>query len=295
MSNETPEITVILNCFKRISSLEGQIESVLAQTVKVKNIFIWNNGKPITSPKPFDKVMIANNSVNLGVWSRFAYALNADTEYVCVLDDDTFPNKNFFKNCLNEMKVEPALYGARGLRFKANNRYHPFSSFGWDNPNEIAEVVDIVGHAWFFKREWLSCFWRELPPLGATRLVGEDMHFSFMLQKHLGIRTIVPPHPKSDLSQWGSDPSKAFQLGTSKEAISQNFEALKKFDNSLKMCVSNGFKLYKDLEGEKEKIVVIGPGLRKFTLLKKIVKKFPRIEKICKRLISKLEEKNIHI
>jgi hypothetical protein len=36
---------------------------------------------------------------NLGVWSRFAYALNAKTKYVCVFDDDTIPGNNWLKNC----------------------------------------------------------------------------------------------------------------------------------------------------------------------------------------------------
>jgi hypothetical protein len=44
---------------------------------------------------------------------------------------------------------------------------------------------------------------RELPD-PKYNTCGEDMHFSYMLQKYAGIPTIVPPHPKSDKSLWGS-------------------------------------------------------------------------------------------
>jgi hypothetical protein len=187
-------ISVILNSYKRQNYLNKQIESVLSQSVPPEKILVWNNGKELSYP---DKnVVIANSSFNFGVWSRFAFALNADTEFVCVLDDDTFPQTRFFENCLEQMEKKPALLGARGLRFLSPNRYHPFNSFGWDSPNELSEVVDIVGHAWFFKREWLTAFWREQPAIGATRLIGEDIHFSYMLQKYMGISTMVPPPSK---------------------------------------------------------------------------------------------------
>lgn len=288
-------ITVILNAFKRQQYLKQQIECVLNQTIPAQQVLIWNNGEELDLHGYGDKVMVANNSHNLGVWSRFAYALNAETEYVCMLDDDTFPSSQFFESCLKQMEKEPALLGARGLRFLSNVRYHPFVSFGWDAPNEEAEVVDIVGHAWFFKREWLGVFWRELPPLNSSRLVGEDMHFSFMLQKYLGIRTMVPPHPISNRFIWGSDPYLAIQLGTGKEAVSQGEEVLKKFDNALKNCTARGFRLCKDNKETKTKGIVIGPGVTRISFLRKWIKKYPLLERWGRILQRKLIKKNIHI
>ena len=289
------QITVVLNSFKRQQYLKQQIDCVLSQTVPVEQVLIWNNGEELDLHGYCDKVMIANNSHNLGVWSRFAFAINAETQYVCMLDDDTFPAPRFFESCLQQMESEPALLGARGLRFLSAKRYHPFVSFGWDMPNEKVEVVDIVGHAWFFKREWLSAFWRELPPLGTSRLVGEDMHFSFMLQKHLGIRTMVPPHPKLDPSIWGSNPKIATKLGTSKEAVSQNKEALRKFDRALRHCVSNGFRLCKDSSNTASVGIVIGPGVTRIQFIKRLANKYPRLGYWGRLLQSKLAKKNIHI
>jgi len=288
-------ITVVLNAFKRQQYLKQQIDCVLSQTVPAQRVLIWNNGEALDLHGYGEKVMIANNSHNLGVWSRFAYAINAETEYVCMLDDDTFPAPHFFESCLQQMEREPALLGARGLRFLSAARYHPFVAFGWDAPNEKAEVVDIVGHAWFFKREWLGVFWRELPPLGTSRLVGEDMHFSFMLQKYLGIRTIVPPHPVAEPSIWGSDPELAMRLGTSKEAVSQGEEALHKFDTALRDCTSNGFRLCKDAADTASAGVVIGPGVTRIRFIKRLATKYPWLGNWGRVLQRKLAEKNIHI
>ena len=288
-------ITVVLNAFKRQQYLKQQINCVLSQTVPVERVLIWNNDNKLDAHRFDEKVMIANHSHNLGVWSRFAYALNAETEYVCVLDDDTFPAPRFFENCLQQMDQEPALLGARGLRFLSPTRYQFYRSFGWDAPNEKAEVVDIVGHAWFFKREWLAAFWRELPPLGGSRLVGEDMHFSFMLQKYLGIRTMVPPHPKADPAIWGSDPVLAQMFGTSTEAISQGDGAQEKFDTALRHCTASGFRLCKDSLGTASGRLVIGPDLSRSRFIKRLVAQYPRLGNWGRVLKRKLAEKKIHI
>jgi len=288
-------ITVVLNAFKRQDYLDRQIACVLSQSIAVEKIFVWNNGQPLNPIEYDKKVVIANNSQNLGVWSRFAFALNADTEYVCVLDDDTFPGELFFQNCLEQMKKQPALYGARGLRFLSAKRYEPFISFGWDSPNNKSEVVDIVGHAWFFKREWLSAFWREQPNTGVSRLVGEDIHFSYMLQKYMGIKTMVPPHPQNNKSIWGSDPVLAEKLGTSDEAISQGEGALLHFDLALQKYTKAGFKLQKDLNHNSPKELVLGPGISRMRYIQFLAKKYPKFNNLGRRVRKKLSEFKIHI
>ncbi len=288
-------ITVILNAFKRQEYLKQQIDCVFSQTVTVKSVMVWNNGDEIDLHGYGDRVMIANHSHNLGVWSRFAYAINAETEYICILDDDTFPAPRFFESCLRQMKQRPALLGARGLRFLSSSRYHPFVSYGWDAPNEKAEVVDIVGHAWFFKREWLGTFWRDIPPPGTSRLVGEDMHFSFMLQKHLGIPTMVPPHPLGESEIWGSNPELAMRLGTSKEAVSQAEDALSRFDVALRYCTFHGFMLCKDRPETALNSFVLGPGVSRIRLIKKLAIKYPKLGTWGRMIQSKLAKKNIHI
>lgn len=209
-------ITAILNGYRRQHYLDRQIEALRAQTVPPQDIMIWHNAPGEDMSFNTDvafKSTSAYSMSNLGVWARFAFALNARTEYICIFDDDTFPGSRWFENCLATMQKQEALLGTVGLLyheppppFSPDVSYkNPYSRHGWvDRGNNLEPVqVDFVGHAWFFRREWLSTFWRELPDPQYS-LCGEDMHFSFMLQKYLGIPTIVPPHPPGERDLWGS-------------------------------------------------------------------------------------------
>jgi len=213
-------ITAIINIFRRGHVLDEQINAITQQSVPPKSIIIWNNGNreiDLTKYKnnPFFKVFDSN--YNSGVWSRFIISQLADTEYICIFDDDTIPGNNWFKNCLNCMSEKEALYGTIGVVFKDTNKYDILRRYGWDcanfGNNTTSKPVDIVGHSWFFKKEWISYFTRECPKVNEYFSVGEDMTFSFMLQKYANIATYVPPHPSNDMSLFGSIPKTAFGYG----------------------------------------------------------------------------------
>jgi hypothetical protein len=209
-------ITAIVNVFKRPHTLDIQIEAIRAQTVPPACIFIWNNGNKevdLTKYKSMPDVRVFDNNFNYGVWSRFLIGLLAPTEYICVFDDDTVPGTRWFENCLSAMKQQTALYGTIGVIFQELDRYISWKRYGWDGPCDRSMPVDIVGHSWFFKKEWLSYFVREEPQVYSKISNGEDMHFSFMLQKYANIPTLVPPHPANDQSLWGSQPKTAWEWG----------------------------------------------------------------------------------
>lgn len=236
-------ITVVLNGFKRPQFLKEQVEAIQNQTIKPQEIMLWQN-----HTEGFDQGLVASLTTascnkNLGVWARFAFALNAKTEYICVFDDDTIPGSMWFENCLETMKTHEGLLGTVGLIYDTPNNYRPNKRYGWADINNSEPMrVDIVGHAWFFKREWLSTYWRELPPIGLTT-VGEDMHFSYMLQKYLNLNTYVPPHPPEDKRLWGS--IKGWELGTEPNALSFNHSNIVLMDSYHKHIIANGFKTIK--------------------------------------------------
>ena len=217
-------ITVVLNGYKRGEHLQKQIDAINNQTVKPKEILLWQNAGGYLDEEITKKTTRASCNKNLGVWARFAYALNARTEYVCVFDDDTIPGPRWFENCLRTMVTHEGLLGTVGLIFTNTETYWPIIRPGWPDPNEAIAQVDYVGHSWFFKREWLSAFWRELPSTDQSMIVGEDMHFSAMLQKYLDINTYVPPHPKNAQEWWGSNTELAWKIGTDSHAISMNLD-----------------------------------------------------------------------
>lgn len=243
------QITVILNGFRRGHNLERQIEALKNQTVKPDQILLWYNdpgdkGKVNYSAVRQTKAAVSNE--NWGVWSRFYYALNAKTKYVCVFDDDTIPGERWFENCLNTIKTHRGLLGTIGLIYHSEDNYYQHSRVGWAEPNEQVKQVDIVGHSWFFEREFLTTFCRELPLLD-VKICGEDIHFSYTLQKYAKLNTYVPPHPKNDKSLWGS--LKGWELGVDDHAIShQHVKTANKgfvygVNDYFKACVSQGWQL----------------------------------------------------
>lgn len=257
------DITAIVNIYKRPHTLDMQINAIRAQTIPPKNIFIWNNGNKdidLSKYKEMSDVRVFDNSHNFGVWSRFLIGFLAPTEYVCIFDDDTIPGHRWFENCLNSMNKQTALYGTIGVIFKELDRYSHLKRYGWDGSCDSSMPVDIVGHSWFFRKEWLQFFVREEPQVYNKISNGEDVHFSFMLQKYANIPTLVPPHPSTDTSLWGSQSKTAWEFGgDGKSETGAHFP----IDDMFREYISRGFTILKqrqitssgaDLNMFKEKI-----------------------------------------
>ena len=244
MKYEKDSVTVVLSGYKRPEFLREQITSIENQSVKVDEILFWRNYHDNMN---FDSDLINKcksslSNYNFGVWSRFTYSLNAKSEYVCIIDDDTIPGNRWIENCLNSFKQKPGLYGTIGLRFSDSTTYLGANRYGWDgiNNEEIVEV-DIVGHSWFFKKIWLENFWSEYSNKFPNNLAGEDIHFSYVIQKYLGLPTLVPKHPKNQPEFWGSLPKFAKELGQDKNSISTDPKSLVKFEKALQHYRKLGF------------------------------------------------------
>jgi hypothetical protein len=236
------DITVILNGFKRPHYLKDQINAIKTQTIYPKEILYWQNKDNIIGhydEDVIDQCVAAKCNHNLGVWARFAYALNAKTNWVCILDDDTIPGSRWLENCVSTYRKYPGLLGTIGLIFPNDGGYRNAYRVGWDNPNIYTTQVDIVGHAWFFHRDLLSVFWHELPPLDQSLSAGEDIHFSHMLQKYSNLKTYIPPHPRDDRELWGS--LKGWEYGN--DGLATAGYAIPDMEISLKTAIDNGFKL----------------------------------------------------
>lgn len=244
-------ITAILNGFRRNNNLNDQLKAINEQTIKPKDVMLWYNfpGNGISlNYDVIHKTKAAVNNTNYGVWARFAFALNARTKYICIFDDDTIPGNRWFENCIETIKSYPGLLGTNGLICLDKNDYFNHQRYGWINPNESIIKVDLVGHAWFFEREYLTAMWSELPSIDFSFLCGEDMHFSYTLQKYKNLGTYVPPHPKNDISLWGS--LKGWELGTDQNAISlmhvqqdKNMVFRTQVNDYFKMLLSKNWKL----------------------------------------------------
>ncbi len=244
-----PTITVVLNVYKRSLYFSKQLQAIQKQTIKPIEILVWENGTERVPDEFRDQLVIARSSINLGVWARFSFALNAKGDFICVFDDDTIPGERWLENCLSTMQETPGLLGTRGVIFENPRAYSLQKEIGVYAPNSVTERVDIVGHSWFFRKIWLSQFWGLSEDRFSDNLAGEDIHFSYAIQKILDLPTLVPPHPLEDLSLWGSNPGLARQLGGGKESISQSRESLKRFENALQHYRKLGFKTLAEIDG----------------------------------------------
>lgn len=209
-------ITTILNCYKRRQYLEEQVAAIRAQTVGGdSDIWIWYN-KPedgSTSPlPPGEKIKNIVCDHNFKFHGRFALGLLAQTKYLAYFDDDTIPAPKWFENCLRYADSDIIL-GGSGVIFRGP-RYTPNQKVGWNGIQSTELVdVDLVGHAWFFKRSLLKHLWNRNPISWKT---GEDIQFSAWAYMDAGVKTAVPPHPSHDRDLWCS--SKGMQYGNDSAA-----------------------------------------------------------------------------
>ena len=214
-------IGVIMTVYRRPQNFTAQLAAIKAQTVQPKEILVWHNvfseAEQPQIPLDVDYVQAVPN---MGVWPRFLIGLELNTDYVCVFDDDTIPGNRWFENCLQTMKTHRGVLGTVGVVFKHETRQGRYQGDswtrrGWPSANAQVEEADIVGHSWFFERDWLRAYAAE--PRRGFSTCGEDYHLSVSAQKQLGLKTYVPPHPRGDKSLWGS--LKGMELGTDDVAL----------------------------------------------------------------------------
>jgi len=202
------EISVILNVYKRGFTLDKQIEAIKNQTIKInsEDIHVWYNESEEVQPLPTDKnVKVYKCNYNTKFWGRFLIPLICKTKYIAIFDDDIIPGERWLENCLSSIKEKDGIYGGSGIITNGTN-YHPHTKVGWNGShlNDICEV-DLVGHAWFFKKEYGKFMWEDEPISWDN---GEDIFFSYIAQKN-NLKTYVPKHPENDISLWSNNREKS--------------------------------------------------------------------------------------
>lgn len=245
------DVTIVLNSYRRLHTLETQLVAIKAQTYPVKDIMLWqnyhdsNNDNKISN-FAYDNTKNAKCNHNFGVWARFSYALNATTKYVCVIDDDTIPGSRWIENCIETMKTHRGLLGCRGVRMSCSDfKNYPSCKYEGIHRNDKVEQVDIMGHSWFFEKDWLRYYWLEAPNV-LPKHGGEDMHFSYAIQKNLNLNTYVPPQPMDNREMWGSlNPS---EYGEDMVATSRTGSGHIQANSYWNFILNQGYRLVKDVK-----------------------------------------------
>ena len=197
------EITVVLTGFRRPAYLRRQLEALRAQSLRPAEILLWN-----TDPGPgFERVELEGVRTvrcehDFKLPGRFAFALLARTSHVCIMDDDIVPGPNWLRSCLDTLERTGCAVGSYGIIYGEGCDDETATKFG-DHGVKVpeAKLVDMIGHSWFFKKEWIRHFWAEDPVDWSS---GDDLHFSYTLQRYGGIGSVIPPHPENDQSVWSN-------------------------------------------------------------------------------------------
>ena len=237
-------ISIILNVYKRPYTLEKQIQAIKNQSVLIKpeNIHVWYNESDVEQYLPKDKMINTYKcNWNTKFFGRFTIPLLLQTEYIAMFDDDTIPQKDWFKNCLEtiENPKTNGILGGSGVLLKKKS-YLPCDKVGWNGiHSNKTERVDLVGHAWFFRQVWSKYLWYEKPYSWDN---GEDIMFSYLAQKYGNVNTFVPPHPENNKDLWSSDFKTGVNIGNDENASFKlnNHYGLR--DDVCKHAINNGWK-----------------------------------------------------
>lgn len=244
------DITVILNSYRRPYNLSMQVKAIQNQTVVPEETWLWVNKHEDNEEYNYDDIKfdkVFHNDYNWKFYGRFAAALLADTEYIAIFDDDTIPGSKWFENCLTTMKTHEGILGSAGILLNGKN-YIQHDRYGWPSQNKETTRVDLVGHAWFFKREWLQYLWKEKPPTWDN---GEDIQFAYSAQRYGNIQTYCPPHPPEDIQMHGSIMGN--ELGIDHKATSTNSNVshqqfFAERDSCVQHALKNGWETVREVK-----------------------------------------------
>ena len=221
-------ISVICTLYKRPECLIQQIDALNRQTLKPREILLFQDGideeysielKQSLKAR-FSNVYICHE--NVGVWGRFKYALDASNDYVCIFDDDTIPGRRWLENCFCSIMERDGIYGTIGIMFNDRINNYPFGGYyrvGWASPYSKQVEVDFVGHSWFLKKRYLEYMFKDTEDIQKYKYAAEDMCLSMQCQK-MGISTFVPAHPYDNRELWGSQPTQGRIFGETLGALS---------------------------------------------------------------------------
>jgi hypothetical protein len=243
-------ISVILNVYKRPLMLEKQIRAVLNQSVPIsaENIHVWYNKSDVLQNFPIDpRIKTYACNWNTKFWGRFTVPLLTRTLYTAMFDDDMIPQVDWFKNCLETIKKPESngILGGSGVILQGRG-YMPYEKVGWNGlHSNKAERVDLVGHSWFFRQEWIKYLFYEKP---YTWENGEDITFSYLAQKYGGINTFTPPHPEDQRNLWSTDYSIAETVGSDMNASWRVGNHLDIRGQICVHCIDNGWKTVKNIK-----------------------------------------------
>lgn len=227
------EVLVIMSAYKR-NYFKEQIEAIKAQEgVIIKKILLWQNENHVdTSFLREYGVEIIQSDSNIKYHGRFALPLLFDSiEYTAIFDDDTIPAKGWLQNAIRCVDEKNGIAGQNGRTYNPNTKLYTGVGDDGSCPSDIK--VDLVGHCWVFKTEWVRFLWVQKQVSYET---GEDIQFCMSAKYHGGISSYCvkqEPHNAGQLKlNYGGDEHATYRRSNHNELRSHIMEEWLKIINS---------------------------------------------------------------
>jgi UDP-N-acetylglucosamine 2-epimerase (non-hydrolysing) len=257
ITDTSEDITVIVSVYSR----PDYFDRLITELDKVKYHSIWISCWFSPNYQVFrekyeklkktskNKLYFFSSNFQLKYFGRFQLAYQVSTKYTLILDDDCLIQPKFHELCLKMINMPEynGLLGVKGWVFPEKNENNLLDSYGagkfyypkpaWkkEEDTKYAFEIDIVGGAWFFRKEWILYMFREFP---FTFETGEDFHFSYMLRKYAGIKTYFIPNDNNYKEYWGcsSDFSTIDMAGNSRSDSAGEIRKLIFWKQYLGLC-----------------------------------------------------------
>ena len=246
MSQHPPQVTVILTIYDRLDYFDEQLAAIKAQSVPTDIWVDYTVLRPEEMMSVLERFPELKFSIrwtqNLKYHGRFNYALNADTAYVFICDDDIIPGPRYLEHCIETLEsTGEALLTSYGVILDPDELgYRPAKKEGYKSMNPLPLKVDMAGQSMFFPTRLLKYLNQE-PPL--SRENGEDLHFSYMLQKYAQVPVVVPAHFPDQPDKWGCDPVKGELYGEDEKATWKKANHVPIRDHIVDTYRKDGWKL----------------------------------------------------
>uniref|UniRef100_A0A0E0CSU0 Uncharacterized protein n=1 Tax=Oryza meridionalis TaxID=40149 RepID=A0A0E0CSU0_9ORYZ len=219
-----PRVTVILNHFKR-RTLCAQLDTLRRQTVPFHRAWVLAFGSPneaalrrIVGSYNDSRISFVSSGHDFKYYGRFQMALQSESDFVYVLDDDMIPGARMLEiltHVAGTDKYRNAVLGSIGRILPFRQKDFTFPSYrkfrskeaGLYLPDPAYDIavdrivqVDFLSSSWFLAADLVKALFIEVP---FTFMTGEDLHLSYQLQKYMGAGSFVVPVDAGDKETWG--------------------------------------------------------------------------------------------
>ncbi|KAM0927654.1 hypothetical protein ACQ4PT_002733 [Festuca glaucescens] len=219
-----PRVTVILNHFKR-RTLCAQLDTLRRQTLPFHRAWVLAFGSPneaslrrIVESYNDSRISFVASGYDFKYYGRFQMALQAESDFVYILDDDMIPGTRMLEilcHVAGTDKYRNSVLGSIGRILPFRGKDFTFPSYrkfrskeaGLYLPDPAYDIivdrivqVDFLSSSWFLATELVKTLFVETP---FTFMTGEDLHLSHQLQKYMGAGSFVLPVDAGDKETWG--------------------------------------------------------------------------------------------